>query len=86
MTKGTLENGFEFSIDENRIDDMRFLENLAAMDENPLLMPKVIETMLGKEQKEALYKHLEKDGKVSIGDFSAAISEMFEKANENTKN
>lgn len=86
MTKGTLDNGFEFAIDENRIDDMRFLEDLAAMDENPLLMPKVIERMLGKEQKEALYKHLEKEGRVSIGDFSAAVSEMFEKASDNLKN
>lgn len=86
MTKGTLDSGFEFVIDENKIDDMRFLEDLSAMDENPLLMPKVIERMLGKEQKEALYNHLEKDGRVSIGDFSAAITEIFEKANGNPKN
>lgn len=86
MTKGKLDNGFEFELDESRIDDMRFLEDLAAMDENPLLMPKVIERMLGKEQKERLYKHLEKDGKVSIGDFSAAVSEIFDKANDSLKN
>lgn len=82
MTKGTLDSGFEFEIDETRLDDMRFLEDLAAMDENPLLMPRVIERMLGKEQKERLYTHLEKDGKVSIADFSAAISEIFEKSSK----
>lgn len=82
MTKGTLDSGFEFEIDEAKIDDMRFLEDLAAMDENPLLMPRVIERMLGKEQKERLYTHLEKDGKVSISDFSAAISEIFEKSSK----
>lgn len=82
MTKGTLDSGFEFEIDETRLDDMRFLEDLAAMDENPLLMPRVIEKMLGKEQKERLYTHLEKDGKVSIADFSAAISEIFEKSSK----
>lgn len=85
MTKGQLDNGFEFVIDENKIDDMRFLEDLAAMEENPLVIPRVMEKMLGKEQKEALYKHLEKDGRVSIGDFSAAVAEIFEKAN-NLKN
>ena len=85
MTKGQLDSGFEFVIDENKIDDMRFLEDLAAIDENPLVMPRVIEKMLGKEQKEALYKHLEKDGRVSIGDFSNAVAEIFEKAN-NLKN
>lgn len=82
MTKGTLDSGFEFEIDETRLDDMRFLEDLAAMDENPLIMPRVIERMLGKEQKERLYTHLEKDGKVSIADFSAAISEIFEKSSK----
>jgi hypothetical protein len=80
MTKGKLDNGFEFEIDERNLDDMRFIEDLAAMDDNPLIMPRVFEKMLGKEQKEALYKHLEKDGRVSIADFSAAITEIFEKA------
>ena len=86
MTKGKLENGFEFELDETKIDDMRFLEMLADIDDNPLVLPKVVEIMLGKEQKEKLYKHLEKDGRVAIGDFTVAISEIFEKANFNLKN
>ena len=64
MIKGTLSNGFEFQIDENNLDDMRFIEALEELDEgNPLAMTKVYNIVLGKGQKEELYKFIEKEHK-----------------------
>ena len=38
--KGTLSTGFEFEIDNERLDDMEIVEVMAGIDENPLLLPK----------------------------------------------
>ena len=79
--KGYLDNGFEFELDENKLDDARFFEELSHIEDNPFSMFKIIEMMLGKEQKERLYKHLEtEDGRVPVGDLEAAVTEMFEKS------
>lgn len=82
MIKGTLESGFDYEVDENNLDDMRLFDDLAAMEENPLVTIRVIEKILGKEQKEKLYKHLEKDGRVPTKDFSDALSEIIEKTSQ----
>lgn len=79
MTEFTLENGFKAKVDENLFDDMRFIDLLAGLEEKPLTIGKVAETLLGKAQKEALYKHIEADGKVSVEAFTACITEIMEK-------
>lgn len=81
MTKGKLDNGFEFEYDESQINDMRFVDVLAGIEDNPLLFSKAANMMLGKEQKERLYKYLEdENGRVSIELFGAAITEIIEKS------
>lgn len=81
MIKGTLKSGFNFEYDESCIDDMRFLEDLSKVGDNALLVPGLVEKMLGKEQKEALYKHLEdENGRVPTLAFMDAFNEIMEKS------
>lgn len=87
MTKGILENGFEFEIDEEALDDMRYIELIRQAGDDPIKSLELAEATLGIEQKERLYKHLENEkGRVPSTAFYDAISEIFEKAGEKTKN
>ena len=42
MIEGKTTKGFQFTIDENDVNDMEFLELMADVDENPLLFPGLI--------------------------------------------
>lgn len=86
--KGVTRSGFDFTIDQDLLDDMELIELLAeAMGENPFVFPKVIEKLLGKEQKQALYAFLkEKDGRVSVKTVGEAVADMFAAAGEPGKN
>lgn len=83
MLKGKLENGFKFKIEEYKLDDIEMLELMSKADENPLIFPRVIDKLLGEEQKQALYETLRTDkGNVPIQAVSDAVAEMFEKVGE----
>lgn len=87
MTKGKLDNGFEFEIDEEALDDMRYVELIRSAGDDPVASLELAEATLGVEQKERLYKHLENDkGRVPSEAFYDAISEIFEKAGNAVKN
>lgn len=87
MREGTTKSGFKFKIDERRLDDMEFMELLASVDEEPLKLPELIETMLGAEQKKKLYDHLRtKDGRVPIQKTTDIVGEIMNIAGEDTKN
>ena len=65
MRSGTTSSGFKFKIDEVDLNDMEFIELMAEAEENPLKYPKMVERMLGKEQKKKLYDHVRtKEGRV----------------------
>jgi len=59
MLKGTTKSGFNFEINEKRINDWRLLRKLKAAESNPLETPALLDAMLGSEQSLALEKHLE---------------------------
>ena len=87
MRKGTTESGFKFKFDEEDWNDMEFIELIAAADENPLKYPALIERMLGKEQKDALYEHCRNDkGRVPVDAVKKEIDEIFEVAGQDAKN
>lgn len=88
MKTGKLSNGFEYSIDEERLDDMRFLDALAEADEgNPLAASRVCVMLLGKEQRKKLYDMLApKGGRVPVGDAFACIKEIMEAFGDEGKN
>ena len=76
--KGKTSTGFEFDIEDERLDDMELVNIMAEIDENPLLMPKLCKMLLGEEQKKRLYDHLRsEDGRVPIEATTNAIQEIF---------
>ncbi|MFL8969307.1 hypothetical protein ACKA04_04460 [Helcococcus kunzii] len=85
--KGTLQNGFEFEIDEKELDDYELMELFAEADENPLASPKIITKILGKEQKDELKEHIrdKKTGKVSIEEMTNSFIEILQ-FNQKIKN
>lgn len=87
MRKGKTESGFKFVIDETDLDDMEFIELLADAQEDALKFPKVVERLLGKEQKAKLYDHVRTEsGRVPVGAISNAVTEIMVAAGEDTKN
>lgn len=76
--KGKTSTGFEFDIEDERLDDMELVDIMAEIDENPLLMPKLCKMLLGDEQKKRLYDHLRnEEGRVPIEATTNAIQEIF---------
>lgn len=83
MVTGKTDSGFNFSIDIEKLDDMRFIEALAESEttDSPAASIKVLEFMLGKDQKEALYKHLEEEnGRVPASKFKQEMEDIMQKA------
>ena len=76
--KGKTSSGFEFDVEDDRLDDMELVDIMAEIDENPLLMSKLCGMLLGDEQKRRLYDHLRvEDGRVPIEAVTNAIQEIF---------
>jgi hypothetical protein len=81
--KGKTSRGFKFDIDDKNLDNMELVDCIAELDENPLLLPKACNLLLGKEQKKQLYDHYRaEDGRVPIEDISHALEEIFNASNE----
>lgn len=57
MLKGTTQSGFKFTVVEENLDDMELIELIAGVDENALLLPKLLNKVLGEKQKKRLYNH-----------------------------
>lgn len=78
MLKGKTESGFEYEVSDAAMNNYELVEVLAEMDTNPLLLPKLVKMLLGKEQKNKLLEHLRtEDGNVPIDALSAEITEIF---------
>lgn len=89
MISGTTSTGFAFKVDPEAVRDMEFIELAAQAEDNGLILPNMIEVLLGKKQKKALYDHVRKsNGRVLIDDVTAEIKEIFDALNTNaeTKN
>lgn len=82
--KGTTSTGFSFDIDEDVKDDMELLEALCAVDGGDVqALPTVLVSVLGKEQKKALYDHCRTEkGRVSSQLVMLELKEIFEAVNE----
>lgn len=75
--KGKTSTGFEFDIEDERLDDMNS-SILWQKSMKTLLMPKLCKMLLGEEQKKRLYDHLRsEDGRVPIEATTNAIQEIF---------
>jgi hypothetical protein len=86
MLTGKTTSGFEYVISKARLENYELIEALSEVDENPLLLPKTLNLLLGKEQANKLKDHLRDDeGLVSFEKLSNEITEILQNQNE-TKN
>lgn len=79
MLTGTTSTGFEWSIEEDALDDMELLDALAEIDAGKLdaVSPACLH-LLGKEQRARLYDHRRDEcGRVRISDVSAELGEII---------
>lgn len=86
MIRGTTNSGFKFEIEDNALDDYELLEILTEIDNGESgNIPRMIELLLGKEQKDSLKKHCKKDGRVSTSLMMQEITEILS-SNDTGKN
>ena len=87
MKKITTESGFTIEVDEANFDDMELLEKLVELDENILILPKVLNMTLGENGKKALYDHYRDDkGRSSATKVMAEFLEIMELVGDGGKN
>lgn len=85
MIKGKTSTGFEYTIAGDARDDMELLEAFMDIDNGKVSgLKSVIEQLLGKDQKAALYDHLrnKETGRVRASEVMAAIGEILTNAGE----
>ena len=95
MRTGTTSSGFHYEFDEVRADDMRFVDLIVtSMDDTAgefdkiAAASKLIEMLLGKEQKKALFEHIGKsfDGRVPFAEVNKALNEIMQGGGDAVKN
>lgn len=82
--KGKTKSGFAFEIDESIFQDVEFLERLASsMEGEGFEVFHLIEELLGKDGKAALYNHVRNDeGKVLLEPLTKELDDIFTQASE----
>jgi len=87
MIRGTTSTGFEYEYDEERLDDMRFVDVLAVVvnPEAPRFdkiagASQLLTMLLGADMKKALYEHIGKshEGRVPRADLQQALEEIMQ--------
>jgi len=79
MIEGKLKSGFEYKIEDHVLDNMELLDAIAEVDQNPMVISKVLKMLMGDDQRKKLYDHLRdpKNGNVPIVAVSDAVAEIF---------
>ena len=86
MIKGKTKSGFSYELDKERLNNYELLEAIEELEENPLVLSRVVNLLLGKEQTKKLKDHIRnKDGIVPTEKMSEEITEIFQNQGE-TKN
>lgn len=87
MIKGKTSSGFEFTISEDIINVYELIENLGELDDNPIILGKIVKQILGKEQTGKLKDHIRNEnGIVPIDKMTQEIIGIFQSAGKETKN
>lgn len=87
MIKGKTSSGFRFEISKDVINDYELVENLGELEDNPLILGKIVRQILGKEQTSKLKDHIRnKNGIVPTDKMTKEIIEIFQNSGEETKN
>ncbi len=86
MIKGKTKSGFLYELDKERLNNYELLEAIEELEENPLVLSRVVNLLLGKEQTKKLKDHLRtENGIVPTEKMSEEITEIFQNQGE-TKN
>lgn len=86
MISGKTKSGFKYSVEEERLNNYELLEAIGELEDDPLILTKVVDLLLGKEQKKELKNHVRtEDGLVPTDKLSEEITEIFKSQSE-TKN
>ena len=85
--KGKLSNGFKYEVDTEVFNDMELIEAIAASEgDDPLRIVEVLERILGKEQKKALYESIrDENGRVRVDAVEEAINEIMTAVSEDAE-
>ncbi len=88
MKEGTTKTGFHFSLEDDVMDNMELVEELAKVQDNdPIAITKIVTMVLGQEQKKALYDHLrEQEGRVKVSTVMNTMEEIIAVFGEQGKN
>lgn len=87
MIKGKTKSGFEYEISKDLLNDYELVENLVELEDNPLILGKIVKQILGEEQTQKLKDHVRNEkGIVPIDKMTQEIIEIFQNSGEETKN
>ena len=87
MIKGKTKTGFEFEIKKESLNNYELLENIAELEENPLMITSIVKHLLGKEQAQSLKEHVRNDeGIVEIDKMTEEVTEILNNGSQETKN
>ncbi len=87
MIKGKTSSGFEFEISKDVANDYELVENLGELEDNPLILGKIVNQILGKEQTARLKDHVRNEkGIVPTDRMTQEIIEIFQNSGEEIKN
>lgn len=79
--KGTTKTGFQFDISMERMENYEVVETIAEIDENPLVLPRLLKLLLG-DQVAALKDHVRgEDGMVPTQKLMDEVRDIFESQN-----
>lgn len=78
MINGKTKTGFQFSVDENCINDMELVDILAddSVDE-AFRMSSLVKKLLPGDQRKALYDHVRVNGRVPVDAVIAEVEDIF---------
>ena len=79
VMKIAMKSGLTLQVDRNFMDDMEFLDDLMAADRGDgIAISRILDRILDKENKKALYDSLREDGRVKVSSVVSAFLEILE--------
>ena len=75
---GVTKSGFNYSIPQKNLKNYELVEALGEVDNNPLVLPRILNLLLGKEQTQKLKNLLrDDDGIVDTDKITAELEDIF---------
>lgn len=75
--KGVTQSGFAYDIDGKRLNNYELVECLSEVDENPLVLPKLLKLLLGDKVNDLKDHIRDEEGLVSVEALMAEVEDIF---------